>query len=215
MEAPQAGFLLCQDTYFAGTIKGVGKIHMQSVLDAHCSLAFAKLYLSKLPMTAVDVLHDRVLLFYEEQRVEVERVLTDNGREYCGRPLAHPYEPFLAIPQGGIDHRRTDVASPESNGLCERFHRTLTEEFLQVALLTENPSREPGPVTGGPGSLHGVLQPGARPSGLSHPRAHYPSRVPGGRERDPRSRVSRPAARVKLAARSPGRFAPQGGDRLS
>jgi transposase InsO family protein len=131
VEAPQPGFLLCQDTYFVGTIKGVGKIYRQSVVDAHCSLGFGKLYLSKLPMTAVDVLHDRGLPFYEEPQVEVQPLLTDKGREYCGRAVHHPFERFLAIRQ--IEHRRTDVASPQTNGFCERFHRTGKEEFFQVA----------------------------------------------------------------------------------
>ena len=90
VEAPQPGFLLCQDTYFVGSIKGVGKIYMQSVVAAHSSLGFGKLDLSKLPMTAVAVLHHRVLPFYEEHAVEVQHVLTDNGREYCGRAVQHP-----------------------------------------------------------------------------------------------------------------------------
>lgn len=123
--------MLCQDTYFVGTIKGVGKIYMQSAVDAHCSLAFAKLALSKAPMTAVDTLYSRVLPFYEENGAEVERVLTDNGREYCGRPLQHFYELFLALSQ--IQHRRTEVRSPETNGFCERFHRTVKEELIAVA----------------------------------------------------------------------------------
>jgi transposase InsO family protein len=131
VEAPRPGFLLCQDTYFVGTIKGVGKIYMQSVVDANCSLGFAKLYLSKVPMTAVDVLHDRVLPFYEEHDVLIDHALTDNGREYCGRPLSHPFELFLAINQ--IEHRRTDIGSPQTNGFCERFHRTVKEEFFSVA----------------------------------------------------------------------------------
>jgi transposase InsO family protein len=123
--------LLCQDTYFVGTIKGVGKIYQQTVIDAHASLAFAKLYLSKVPMTAVDVLNDRVLPFYEEHGVEIEHLLTDNGREYCGRPVGHPFELYLAIQQ--IEHRRTEIGSPETNGFCERFHRTVKEEFYAVA----------------------------------------------------------------------------------
>ena len=131
VEAPYPGYLLCQDTYFVGTIKGIGKIYMQSVIDAHCSLGFAKLYLSKVPMTAVDVLDDRVLPFYEEHAAEVEHLLTDNGREYCGRELRHHFELFLAISQ--IRHRRTEVRSPQTNGFCERFHRTLKEEFFTVA----------------------------------------------------------------------------------
>jgi transposase InsO family protein len=131
IEAPRSGFLLCQDTYFVGTIKGVGRIYLQSVVDAHASLAFGKLYLSKVPMTAVDVLHDRVLPFYEAHGVDIDHLLTDNGREYCGRPLSHPFELYLTINQ--ITHRRTEIGSPETNGFCERFHRTVKEEFFAVA----------------------------------------------------------------------------------
>jgi len=131
VEAPDPGNWLCQATCFAGTIKDVGKIYMQSVVDAHCSLGFGKVYLSKAPMTAVDVLNDRVLPFYEEHSAAVEHLLTDNGREYCGRELKHHFELFLAISQ--IRHRRTEVRSPQTNGFCERFHRTVKEEFLAVA----------------------------------------------------------------------------------
>jgi hypothetical protein len=131
IESPRPGYLISQDTYFVGTIKGVGRIYMQSVIDTNCSLAFGKLYLSKLPMTAVDVLNDRVLPFYEEHGVDVEHLLTDNGREYCGRPLHHPFELFLTISH--IEHRRTQVGSPQTNGFCERFNRTVKEEFFSVA----------------------------------------------------------------------------------
>lgn len=132
VEAPHSGHLLCQDTYFVGTIKGVGKIYMQTVIDAHCSLAFAKLYLSKAPITAADVLNDRVLPLYDEHQVPVENLLTDNGREFCGKELQHPFEIFLVLNQ--INHRRTQVRSPETNGFAERFHRTIKEEFFAVAL---------------------------------------------------------------------------------
>ena len=60
-------------------------------------------------MTGVDVLNDRVLPFYEEHSVEVQHLLTDNGREYCGRPLHHPFELFLAISQ--IELRRNGLVS--------------------------------------------------------------------------------------------------------
>ncbi len=109
----------------------MGRIYHQTVVDANCSLAFGKLYLSKLPMTAVDVLHDRVVPFYDEHGIDIEHMLTDNGREYCGRPLKHPYELYLVASQ--IQHRRTQVGSPQTNGFCERFHRTLKEEFFAVA----------------------------------------------------------------------------------
>jgi len=95
------------------------------------SLGFSKLYLSKVPMTAVDVLNDRVLPFYEEHSAEVEHLLTDNGRQFCGRELKHHFELFLAISQ--IAHRRTEVRSPQTNGFCQRFHRTIQEEFFSAA----------------------------------------------------------------------------------
>jgi transposase InsO family protein len=131
VEAPHSGYLLCQDTYFVGTIKGVGKIYMQTVIDAHCSHAFAKLYLSKAPITAADILNDRVVPFYNEHDVAIEHLLTDNGREFCGREMHHPFEIFLALNQ--IDHRHTKVRSPETNGFAERFHRTVQEEFFGIA----------------------------------------------------------------------------------
>jgi transposase InsO family protein len=131
IEAPTPGYLGCQDTYYVGTLKGVGRVYAQTFIDANAAVGFAKLYLSKVPMTAVDLLHDRVLPFYDAHGVALERVLTDNGREYCGRPLTHPFELYCTVQQ--IQHRTTRVGSPESNGMVERFNRTLKEEFFAVA----------------------------------------------------------------------------------
>ena len=61
----------------------------------------------------------------------MSRVLTDRGTEYCGRPESHDYELYLAIEN--IDHTRTKVKSPQTNGICERFHKTVLEEFYRVA----------------------------------------------------------------------------------
>ena len=58
------GELLNQDTFYWGTLKGVGKIYVQVVV-AFCSLAFAKVYTSKMPVTAAELLYDRMLPFYE------------------------------------------------------------------------------------------------------------------------------------------------------
>ncbi len=131
IEAPYTGYLGCQDTYFVGTLKGVGRVYAQTFVDAHCSWAAAKLYLSTIPMTAVDLLHERVPPVYEQAGLALERVLTDNGREYCGRALQHPYELYLTVQQ--VEHRTTKVHSPQTNGFCERFHRTLKDEFFSVA----------------------------------------------------------------------------------
>jgi hypothetical protein len=119
VEAPDPGYLLCQDTYFVGTIKGVGKIYMQSVVDAHCSLGFARLYRSKAPITAADTLHNAVLPFYEEHGVEVQHLLTDNGREYCGRGAASS---FRAVPG---NHPNQAPAHRSPLAADERLLRTI------------------------------------------------------------------------------------------
>jgi len=124
-------YLLCQDTFMVGTIKGVGRIYLQAVVDTYGSFAFGKLYTSKLPETAVDVLYDRVLPFYEATGLVVEHILTDNGREYCGGAMIHPYQIFLEL--NDIGHRRTKVATPRTNGFVERFNRTILDEFFREA----------------------------------------------------------------------------------
>ena len=131
IEAERPGELLNQDTFYWGTLKGVGKVYVQVIVDVFCSLAFAKVYNSKMPITACDLLYDRVLPFYEELGIEVGSVLTDNGREFCGREDQHPYELLLAME--GIEHRRTKVRTPRTNGFVERMNRTLLDECFRIA----------------------------------------------------------------------------------
>jgi Integrase core domain len=94
-------------------------------------VAFAKLYDRKTPLTAADLMNDRVVPFFEEHEIVVSRVLTDRGTEFCGKPEHHEYELYLAIEN--IDHTRTKARSPQTNGICERFHKTLLDEFYRVA----------------------------------------------------------------------------------
>lgn len=131
VESSAPGELLCQDTFYWGTLKGVGKVYVQVVVDAFCSLAFAKVYTSKMPVTAADTLYERVLPFYETLDVPVQAVLTDNGREFCGKPESHPFELLLAME--GIEHRTTKIATPRTNGFVERMNRTLLDECFRVA----------------------------------------------------------------------------------
>jgi transposase InsO family protein len=135
VEASRPGELLNQDTFFWGVLKGVGKVYVQVVVDVFCSLAFAKVYISKMPITACDLLYDRVLPFYAALGVQVGAVLTDNGREFCGRSETHPYELLLAMEE--IEHRTTRVRSPRTNGFVERMNRTLLDECFRVKGRTE------------------------------------------------------------------------------
>jgi transposase InsO family protein len=130
VEAEKPGELLNQDTFYWGTLKGVGKVYVQVVVDVFCSLAFAKVYTSKMPITAADLLYDRVLPFYEALGVPVGAILTDNGREFCGVKEQHPYELLLAMED--IEHRTTKIATPRTNGFVERMNRTLLDECFRV-----------------------------------------------------------------------------------
>jgi len=94
-------------------------------------VAHAKLYTSKTPITSADLLNDQVLPFMEEHDLPVLRIMTDRGTEFCGRPDKHDYQLFLAI--NDIDHTKTKVKHPQTNGICERFHKTILQEFYQVA----------------------------------------------------------------------------------
>ena len=125
------GQLLCQDTFYVGRLKGVGRIYLQAVIDTYGSFAFGKLYTSKRQETAADILYDRVLPFYKNHGLSIEAILTDNGTEYKGRPMIHMYEIFLEL--NDIEHRTCKVATPRTNGFVERFNRTVLDEFFRTA----------------------------------------------------------------------------------
>lgn len=130
IETEHPGYLGSQDTYYVGTIKGVGRIYQQTFIDTYSRVAFAKLYTSKHAITSADVLNDRVLPFFDTQQIPLLRVLTDRGTEFNGRPENHEYELYLQIE--GIDHSKTKVRHPQSNGICERLHRTMQDEFYAI-----------------------------------------------------------------------------------
>ena len=113
-----------------GTLKGVGKIYLQLVLDCHSRFGWVRLYTTKLSVTAVHVRNQDVLPFFERHRARIHTVLSDHGREFCGRPDRHPYELFLQLAQ--IEHRTTQARRPQSNEFVKRFHRTLLEEHLRI-----------------------------------------------------------------------------------
>ena len=129
-ESECPGYCGAQDTFYVGTLKGVGRIYQQTFIDTYSKVAFAKLYDRKTPLTAADLLNDRVVPFFEAHEVRLSRVLTDRGTEYCGTD-SHEYELYLAVED--IDHTRTKVKSPQTNGICERFHKTVLNEFYRVA----------------------------------------------------------------------------------
>ena len=131
VETEHPGYLGSQDTYFVGTMKGVGRIYQQTFVDTYCRFGFAKLYVEKTAITAAHMLNEVVLPWFAEQDIPLLRVLTDRGTEYCGRIDEHAYQLFLAVEN--IDHSKTKTRSPQTNGICERFHKTMKHEFYDVA----------------------------------------------------------------------------------
>jgi transposase InsO family protein len=130
IETAHPGYLGAQDTFYVGTLKGVGRIYQQTFIDTYAKVGFAKLYTTKTPITAADLLNDKVLPFYEKHHLPLLRILTDTGTEYCGKAETHDYQLYLAI--NDIEHTKTKAKSPQTNGICERFHKTVLQEFYQV-----------------------------------------------------------------------------------
>ena len=131
IETEHPGYLGSQDTYYVGTMKGVGRIYQQTFVDTYSRVAFVKLYAEKTAITAADMLNDKVLPFFQEQGLSLLRVLTDRGTEYCGKVEHHAFQLYLAVEN--IDHSKTKARSPQTNGMCERFHRTMKNEFYDIA----------------------------------------------------------------------------------
>lgn len=131
IETEHVGYLGSQDTFYVGTLKGVGRIYQQTFVDTYSAVAMAKLYTSKHPINSADLLNDRVIPFFDQYELPLLRMLTDRGTEFCGKPDTHEYELFLAL--NDIDHSKTKVKNPQSNGICERFQRTVLDEFYRIA----------------------------------------------------------------------------------
>lgn len=131
IETQHPGYLGAQDTFYVGTMKGVGRIYQQTFIDTYSKYGFAKLYDRKNALVAADLLNDRVVPFFEEKEIPLLRVLTDRGTEYCGQREYHEYELYLSVEN--IEHTKTKARHPQTNGICERFNKTVLNEFYQVA----------------------------------------------------------------------------------
>ena len=130
IETAHPGYLGSQDTFYVGTLKGVGRIYQQTFVDTYSKVACAKLYTTKTAITAADTLNDKVLPLFEANELPMLRILTDRGTEYCGKAESHDYQLYLAL--NDIEHTKTKARTPQTNGICERFHKTILQEFYQV-----------------------------------------------------------------------------------
>jgi Winged helix-turn helix len=128
------GYCGAQDTFYVGTLKGVGRVYQQTFVDTYAKVGFAKLYDRKTPLTAADLLNDRVIPFYEEHDIPLQRVLTDRGTEYCGTHDRHEYELYLAVEN--IDHTRTKAKSPQTTDVIDKCFLAGSELFSSRARVT-------------------------------------------------------------------------------
>ena len=131
IETEHPGYLGAQDTFYVGNLKGVGRIYQQTFIDTYTKVAFAKLYTTKNALTAADILNDKVIPFFDSHDIPLLRILTDRGTEFCGKIENHEYQLYLAIEN--IDHTKTRAKSPQTNGICERFQKTVLNEFYRIA----------------------------------------------------------------------------------
>ena len=130
IETEHPGYLGSQDTFYVGTMKGVGRIYQQTFVDTCSKNAFVKLYDRKNALVAADILNDKVIPFYDKHDIPLLRILTDRGTEFCGKRENHEYQLYLAVEN--IDHSKTKARNPQTNGICERFQRTMLNEFYQI-----------------------------------------------------------------------------------
>jgi transposase InsO family protein len=78
-----------------------------------------------------EFLNNKVLQYFDEHGISILRVLTNNGREYCGIKDSHHYQLFLYL--NDIEHTRTKVRYPQTNGATEKLNQTIKNDFFSVA----------------------------------------------------------------------------------
>lgn len=119
-----------QDAFYVGSPEGPGRLYQQSFIDVYSKLAFVKLYSRNEAWTAIDLLRDRVMPFFEASQIPLCRVLTGRGSAYCGDPEHDPYERYLAA--GGITHTEIAAVRFRTEGICAAFHRLVRDEFYRT-----------------------------------------------------------------------------------
>ncbi len=130
IETAHPGYLGSQDTFYVGNLKSVGRIYQQTFVDTYSKMVHCKLYLTQTLITAADLLNDRVLPFYASNGLPMLRILVDRGTEFCGKVDQHDCQLYLAI--NDIEHTKSKVMPPQTDSICERFHKTIQNEFCQV-----------------------------------------------------------------------------------
>ena len=157
-ESECPGYGGAQDTFYVGTLKGVGRIYQQTFIDTYSKVALAKLYDRKTPLTAADLLNDRVVPFFDAYEVKLSRVCRPgDGVRW------HPRAPRVRALSGprGWDHSRTKTKSPQTNGIVERFHKTVLAHSIGIVSGTSSTASKPA-------ACQSADNPPGRSRGLAH-----------------------------------------------
>lgn len=129
IETAHPSYLGCQDTSYVGNLEGIGRLYQQTFIDSYSKVVHCKLYTTKTPITE-DLLNDKVLSFYKAHNLPMLRIFTDRGTQYCGKVEQHDYLLYLAI--NDIEYTKAKARPPQTNGICEKFHKTISQEFYQI-----------------------------------------------------------------------------------
>jgi len=133
-----AGQTLFQDSFFfcdlknIGDIPGTGCIFVETVVDRDSEIAFAKVYPARSAMNAVDTLASRVMPFFAHCGKSVKAIYTKRTSEYCGLPLAHPYETFLITSR--VQHLDMIRSTEQHGDPCRKFYSVLLNQFFPPLL---------------------------------------------------------------------------------
>lgn len=128
------GHIVGMDTFYVGTIKGLGRVYQFTGIDTYSSYGWAKLFLDKTADSACGFLTH---VQNSREEINFHAIMTDNGKEFTTHweSKNHDFEELLK--KLNIQHRLTKVRHPWTNGACERLNRTILEEFHQVAFRTK------------------------------------------------------------------------------
>jgi transposase InsO family protein len=125
--AAAPGDLLSLDTFYVGKLKGVGKVWQITGCDAACSYAWARLVVGEVTSAAVlTFLRDDVRPTYRRAQWRLQRVLTDNGKEFKGAFAA-------GCERLGVRITRTKPRHAWTNGFVERLQGTILHEHWRIA----------------------------------------------------------------------------------
>lgn len=119
------GHVAAVDTFYVGNLKGVGRIYQITGIDLCSRYGWARLYTNKSAQSSMNFVEECLIPQFFVNNVTIESILTDNGTEFTDRKfrkMLFDYE---------ITHKRIPPGKPMLNGYCERFQRTILEEFYQ------------------------------------------------------------------------------------